>query len=544
MKNIVGLVVSIAGGLLAVQLSSSVVQAQSARPLNIIPMNQGCYRLEWNADEYKTHILEGSGDLVTWERVGQTIDGPGGSRSLLFNCPKPRYFFRLREGAVRPGFNALELAPNDDYSSNIRKMPFTVNFLGNRYNQCFINNNGNITFGDNLSVFTPEDLRTINAQILAAFWADVDTRAEGSGIVRYSKSNDKNEPDFIYEYVDGHKAFGATYSDVGHFDLHSDKMNNFQIVIIEREDTGAENFDVEFNYNRIEWESGDVDGENGYGGLSARAGISGRGPKPANQKFAMEIEGSGAPGAFLDNIIPADGPNSTSGLIYRTWNTNVPGRLRFEFRNGALYGAIRVNAGTDAVLPNASPVTIQLHGEVALAGGAGYTVLWTQTAGIPAQIANGSTLTPIVTLPGTGNYTFRLTTSTQTVPRFSSYDEVVVTLEDDTLTANAGAPIQLPGDAPYTFALAGTTNYTGSSELNVAWTQSAGEPAEISQTDILNPEVTLPGPGTYEFTLTATTATSPPRVATSTVTVTHADPWVTRDTGSSSNRSRHAGPQR
>lgn len=522
-KNVVRRTVSIAGLFLvtAVHFFTGEAVAEPSNPLKITPLAPGCYRLDWNAIEYKTQILEGSTELSTWKGVGRATEGPGSARSLVFNCSEPNYFFRLREGAIRPGFNALEVPPNDDYSSTARSLPFAVNFLGTRYDKCFINNNGNITFGDNLSVFTPEDLRTINAQILAAFWADVDTRAEGSGVARYSKSDG---PGFVQEYVDGHRAFGATYSDVGHFDLHQDKLNSFQIIIIEREDTGVENFDVEFNYNRIEWEAGDVDGENGYGGLSARAGIAGRGPKPANQKFAMEIEGSGVPGAFLDNVLLVGGANRTSGLIYRTWNTDVPGRLRFEFRNGALYGAIRVNAGADAILPNVSPTTIQLHGEVALAGGVGYTVLWTQTAGTPAQIVNANSLTPDVTLPDSGGYTFRLTTRSQTVPQFSSYDEVSVTLEDEILTVHAGQPIMLPADYPYTLALAGAATYTGNETLTLAWTQSAGAPAEMADTGMLNPQVTLPGPGVYEFTLTATTDASPPRVASSTVTVTHAEP--------------------
>jgi hypothetical protein len=522
-KKIGRRIVFVSGLLLTIGLHPfiGVAEGQTESRLHVTPVAPGCYRLDWNAEAHKTHMVEGSRELVTWEGISRVTEGPGSARSVLFNCSEPKYFFRLREGAIRPGFNAIDLPANDDYSSNARLLPFVVNFLGTDYNTCYVNNNGNITFGDNLSVFTPEDLRTINAQILAAFWADVDTRAELSGITRFSQSRDA--VGFTQEYVDGHRAFGATYSEVGHFDLHPEKLNSFQIVIIERDDTGSKNFDVEFNYNRIEWEAGDVDGENGYGGLSARAGIAGRGPKPANQKFSMEIEGSGMPGAFLDKIRPSGAANSTSGLIYRTWNTQVPGRLRFEFRNGELFGAIRVNAGPDATLPNVSPATLRLHGEVALAGGANYTVLWSQTAGIAAQITNPNSLTPDVTLPGAGNYMFRLTTSTETTPHFSSYDEVAITLEDEILTVNAGSPIVLEAGAPYTVTLGGTVDFSGDGEYTLAWSQSEGPPAGITNTGILNPEVTLPGPGVYEFTLTATTNSSPPRVASSTVTVTHAE---------------------
>lgn len=497
------------------------VDAEPASPLRLTPISPGCYRLDWQEGEFKTHTVEGSRELMTWEGLGRVTLGPGGERSVIVNRSEPSFFFRLREGAIRPGFDGVELAANDDYSSSARLLPFVVNFLGTDYDRCFVNNNGNITFGDNLSVFTPEDLRTINAQILAAFWADVDTRAEGSGITRFSRSPGPGVPQ---EYVDGHRAFGATYSEVGHFDLHPDKLNSFQIVIIEREDTGAKNFDVEFNYSRVEWEAGDVDGENGYGGLSARAGIAGRGPKPANQKFAMEIEGSGMPGAFLDNMHPSGAANIHSGLIYRRWNTDVPGRLRFEFRQGALFGAMRVNAGPDTVLSDASPLSVQLHGEVSLAGGAAYKVLWSQTSGVSAQIANESSLDANVTLSAPGNYIFRLTTSTETVPSFSSYDEVSVIVEDEVLRVHAGDSISLDAASPYSTTLVGSVNYTGSEFVTLAWSQSAGDPAEFDNATTINPQITLPGPGLYEFKLTATTTDSPPRVASSTVTVTHADP--------------------
>ena len=65
----------------------------------------------------------------------------------------------------------------------------------------------------------------------------------------------------------------------------------------------AGNFDIYFNYDRIEWEAGDASGgSNGLGGISARAGYSN------GSGSALELTGSGVAGSFLDS-------NTTGGLI-------------------------------------------------------------------------------------------------------------------------------------------------------------------------------------------------------------------------------------
>ncbi|MES2437978.1 MAG: nidogen-like domain-containing protein [Verrucomicrobiota bacterium] len=592
---------------------ASPLLSQSADALRITPVAPETYRLDWQEAGGLTRVLEASKDFSLWDATGRPEVGLESARSLVFSSPEPRYFFRLREGAVRSGFNVESLPPNDDRSSGPRQLPFLVNFLGTEYNSCYINNNGNITFGAGLSIFTPEDLRALNAQILAPLWADVDTRPPESGLTRFSTS--PGTLNFQQQYVDGHRAFGATYSDVGHFDLHPEKLNSFQVVIIEREDVGPGDFDVEFNYNKIQWETGDVDGQGGYGGVSARAGISGRGPKSTGEKFSMEIEGSGTPGSFLDKIIPSGACNRDSGLIYRSWNSGIPGRLVFPFRSGMMQGLMNVNAGKDLVLPPTASGMIALEGLVSVVGTSPYTTVWTQTSGAPAVISDPQSLCPVVTLPQPGHYAFRLTSSTETVPKFSSYDEVAVNLEDqvltvdagntvfssptqpltlsltgqatftgggtigyvwsqnngpvaaiaspstavtevtlpgpgsylftltatiehegrsyteiddvlviradDVLTVHAGNPIHLDAAAPFTVTLAGEASFTGGGALSLVWTQTAGDPAAISEPGILTPEVTLPGPGTYEFTLTATTATTPPRSSASTVSIVH-----------------------
>ena len=222
----------------------------------------------------------------------------------------------VADAGFRAGFNGTALPANDDGSSPQTALGFTANYYGSNYMSAFVNNNGNLTFDTSLSEFTPFGLTTnLGTPIIAAFFADVDTRGAGSGLTRYGTG-----------IVDGRVAFGATWDGVGYFIGRADKLNSFQLLLINRGDTGDGNFDIEFNYNSIQWESGSASGgTNGLGGNSARAGFSAGTGVPGT--FA-ELAGSGVNGAFLDS-----GPNS---LAAGSLNSGVAGRYVFTVRNGAV----------------------------------------------------------------------------------------------------------------------------------------------------------------------------------------------------------------
>jgi hypothetical protein len=61
-------------------------------------------------------------------------------------------------GAVVPGFDSFSLPGNDDGSTSTVPLPFAFPFFGETYTSVYINNNGNLTFGQALSVFTPSNL--------------------------------------------------------------------------------------------------------------------------------------------------------------------------------------------------------------------------------------------------------------------------------------------------------------------------------------------------------------------------------------------------
>ena len=216
--------------------------------------------------------------------------------------------------AVRTGFDSVNFPGNDDGSVGPVSIGFAqpINFFGGMYSQLYVNNNGNVTFDNPLSTFTPFDLFTANRVIIAPFFGDVDTR---------------NSNDTMYGsgMVGGNAAFGVSWRDVGYFSRANDKLNTFQLVMIDRTDTGAGNFDFELNYDKIQWETGGFSGgSGGLGGSSARAGYSNGDPM-----FSFELPGSAVNGALLDT-------NMVSGLIYNSLNSNVSGRYLFNVRNGAV----------------------------------------------------------------------------------------------------------------------------------------------------------------------------------------------------------------
>lgn len=221
-------------------------------------------------------------------------------------------------GAVRPGFDANTLLRNDDGSTSLVDIGFTVNFFGTDYTDLYVNNNGNVTFRLPLGTYTPFSLTTTAKVIIAPFFADVDTRSAGEP-VKYGTGE-----------VSGRSAFGVSWRDVDCFFSSPARTvrNFFQMILIDRSDISPGDFDIEFNYDQIEWETGEAsDGSfECLGGFSARVGYS----NGANASF--ELFGSGIPGSFLDS-------NMSTGLIHNSLLNGFPfegpgGRYVFEVRNG------------------------------------------------------------------------------------------------------------------------------------------------------------------------------------------------------------------
>lgn len=217
-----------------------------------------------------------------------------------------------------PGCRSTILPRNDDASSGLVNLGFSINLFGKQRSATYVNNNGNLTFDAPLEDYSPDPIGRVPYEMIAAFWADVDTRATLSNPVTYGTTT-----------INDRRAFCANYVNVGFYELQN-RLNSFQVVLIERSDSAPGDFDIEFNYERILWETGDASrGVDGFGGFSARVGYT-NGTGLINTFF--ELPGSGQSGAFLDN--------SPNGLVRRSFNTDVPGRLLFNVRNGTLRSSL------------------------------------------------------------------------------------------------------------------------------------------------------------------------------------------------------------
>jgi hypothetical protein len=264
-----------------------------------------------------------------------------------------------------PGCQGNRLTRNDDRSTGAVALPFLVNFFGRTYTHVYVNNNGNVTFERPLSAYTPFHLNASTPPIIAPFLADVDTRGFGSGVVSYGT-----------DQFSGRPAFCVEWKDVGYFNSHTDKLNSFQLLLVDRSDEGTGDFDIVMNYDRLHWEAGDASGgRNGLGGTSAGAGYSaGTGQVDAFFQFP----GSLVNGAFLDG-------NDSTGLARTSRNSLQRGRHVFEVRNGAAPtgGTIAGDVTTYGGLPLANaPV------EVCPAAG-GRCVFFTRTGAQGRYLATG-----------------------------------------------------------------------------------------------------------------------------------------------------------
>lgn len=258
-----------------------------------------------------THAPAGSGDLMA-------PSTPAGQR----HTPNLRHaavltdafgFDQILYGFGGPnGYGQLAMTPNDDESSSRLNLPFALNFYGSTYNSFFINNNGNVSFSGPVSAYTPEAFPISNQPMIAPFWGDVDTRCGSCGAV-YVASPDPNTAI-------------VTWDNVGYYSNRSDLVNTFQLVLRNRSDTGAGNFDIEFRYGDLNWTTGDASGgSNGLGGTPAQAGFD---------------AGDGT------NFFTLPG-SRTAGVLDLEQTTNlaspIPGVWSFAVRNGQPPGSTADN---------------------------------------------------------------------------------------------------------------------------------------------------------------------------------------------------------
>jgi hypothetical protein len=211
-------------------------------------------------------------------------------------------------------FTATTFAANDDGSVGPVNLGFSADFFGVTTSQVYVNNNGNLTFSGPLSAYTPGGLQSSSLPIIAPFWADVDTRGAGSGLTTYGTGT-----------YDGYSAFDILWPAVGYYGAQTDKLDTFQVILVDRSDLGAGDFDIYFNYGPMQWETGQASGGvDGLGGSCAVAGYS-NGTGAGAGEVTYELPGSSVCGALIDGGADALSSNTNDG---------VTGQYEFEAING------------------------------------------------------------------------------------------------------------------------------------------------------------------------------------------------------------------
>ncbi|MCX6291489.1 MAG: T9SS type A sorting domain-containing protein [Bacteroidetes bacterium] len=150
---------------------------------------------------------------------------------------------------------------NDDESSAVIPLPFTYCFFGTSVDSIYINNNGNISFGNPYVTFTSDSFPNTNFSMVAPFWGDVDTRGPASGPVYY-----KMTP----------TALIIKWEHVGYFSVHGNLQNTFQLIITDGSDpliSGGSN--TAFCYGDMQWTTGEASGGTaGFGGTPSTVGAN------------------------------------------------------------------------------------------------------------------------------------------------------------------------------------------------------------------------------------------------------------------------------
>lgn len=160
------------------------------------------------------------------------------------------------------GFTALPR--EDDNSVGPINLVFGFKLFGTVYTQCFINNNGNLTFDNALETYSSAGFPN-TTPIVSAFWGDVDTRNLGSGRVWY-----KVYPDRLV----------VTWNRVNYYTnpaSNTPLKNTFQLII--RANTGPTppSPDVTFAYGDMQWTTGNASpngNTGGFGGVPATVGVN------------------------------------------------------------------------------------------------------------------------------------------------------------------------------------------------------------------------------------------------------------------------------
>ncbi len=140
------------------------------------------------------------------------------------------------------GCLANQLPPSNlNHSAGPINLPFSPNFSGSTFNALYVNQDGNVSFEGPDSAHVQNGAFPGN-HVIAPFYAATST--SGTDTVHYG-----------VDTFGGRPAFCVNWLNIASSDFPSGARNNFQLLLVDRADAGLGDFDIVFNYDRIEWET-------------------------------------------------------------------------------------------------------------------------------------------------------------------------------------------------------------------------------------------------------------------------------------------------
>jgi uncharacterized protein (TIGR03382 family) len=161
------------------------------------------------------------------------------------------------------------MARNDDQSSGLIDIGFDFCFYESDRRNVYINNNGNISFDSAYGSFTSTGFPVSGFQMIAPFWADVDTR-----------NTTNADTNLVWHRTltstsTGNNLFVVTWDSVGFYPSDNSLRNTFQVVLAENENEFGSGLNAAFSYGDMNWTTGSASGgSGGFGGTAATVGIN------------------------------------------------------------------------------------------------------------------------------------------------------------------------------------------------------------------------------------------------------------------------------
>ena len=136
------------------------------------------------------------------------------------------------------GWTAL---PRNDDQGYIQQIGINFPWLGQIKNSLYINTNGNLSFDGPFRSYQPTGFDSNSINMIAAFWADIDTRGAEDGHIWYKTTSDNK--------------FVITWEEVARYggDSTNPLRNTFQIVLSDASYAGDH---ICFCYSDMEWTIG------------------------------------------------------------------------------------------------------------------------------------------------------------------------------------------------------------------------------------------------------------------------------------------------